>query len=195
MIYQGPCQQMVPHFEELGYHRPEKMDASDFAVEVASKEGKKLLLDPDEITERGMAPPPLTTVELLARYQSTPLWAEKTRAINNNNTNTQPIASHQWVEGEMMTYKNTWSTSFWVCLHREWTFFLRDRAFLGARLLQDLVLGICTGTIYWDLDPSAYNDRYGIIFSVLLTMSMQSMANLPIYYAQRSGKSHLHGMG
>jgi len=124
----------------------------------------------------------VTTAQFVERYESTPLWSEKQEGIHS-----LPSEPHIWKEEETMTYKNTWMTSFLVCLHREWIFFIRDRSFLVARLFQNLILGLVTGTIFWQISPTSYNDRYGVIFSVLVTLGLKSLSLIPIFYDQRTG--------
>lgn len=188
LIYQGPGPHMVPYFEELGYRCPPSMDASDFVMEIASKDDSRHLIDWDENAEKGLSSlaPPTTTADLRARYEATSLWSAKDAAIRTTIApRTTPL--HEWKEEEAETYKNTWITSLLVCLHREWIFFTRDKSFLAARLFQNLVLGIATGTIFWNLPSTSYNDRYGVIFSIVLALGLKSMASIPVFYQQRSG--------
>lgn len=53
---------------------------------------------------------------------------------------------------------------------------LRDRSYIAARLLQDLLLGLLTGLIFFNLNIEAVSTRFGAIYQTLLTIAFQVRA-------------------
>lgn len=70
-------------------------------------------------------------------------------------------------------FYNGWATSLLVCLEREIALTLRDRSYIAARLLQDLLLGLLTGLIFFNLNIEAVSTRYGAMYQTLLTIAFQ----------------------
>ncbi len=70
---------------------------------------------------------------------------------------------HIWRANETMKFYNPWATSMRLLLEREVTLTLRDRSYIGARLLQDVLLGLLTGLIFWKLNIEAVSTRFGAL--------------------------------
>ena len=70
-------------------------------------------------------------------------------------------------------FYNGWATSLRVCLEREIALTMRDRSYIAARLLQDLLLGLLTGLIFFNLNIEAVSTRFGAMYQTLLTIAFQ----------------------
>jgi hypothetical protein len=186
LIYQGPPSTAVPHFQALGYACPPKMDAADFLVEMNSRDGARYLRSLDELAEAGIDSPPVTADELKAAWEAGDSEGGEARASVLHTQEGPAPGSHAWKPGEAMAYKNGWWTNFRVCAAREWAFVVRDRSYMLARLAQNLVLGLVTGTIYWRIAESAPNDRMGVLYVLIAGIGTKSVSSIPIFFDHRS---------
>jgi hypothetical protein len=182
IAFQGAPGEAKQHFESLGFKCPPAMDLADFLVAVTGKTAnRKLLAARSELAESGLslASVPTTTAEFARLYRKSSHGRSRLAAVEDaaaaaaaaataavaagegDGAGAQSRLRSGWRENETMSFYNGWWTSLRVCLERELVLTLRDRSYIGARLLQDLLLGLLTGLIFFDLDIEAVSTRYG----------------------------------
>ena len=131
-----------------------------------------------EVTE----PPPRTAAEFHSAYRQSLFYAEKAVLLDDDTLS----GMHKWKSSEVGVFVNNWMTSLQLCIQREWTFFIRDKAFLIANVIQNVILGVVLGTIYFQVKPGQWMDRYGAIYTLLSVITVKGLTCVPIYFDHRA---------
>ncbi|KAL2652756.1 hypothetical protein R1flu_020884 [Riccia fluitans] len=86
IIYQGPKDDIIPYFSELGYTKPKHVDVADFLQEITTADGVHFI-------EPGFRP--LNTEEFHAAYLKSDMYADVLRIVNN-----PKVVQEIWVQSE-----------------------------------------------------------------------------------------------
>ncbi|OAE18414.1 hypothetical protein AXG93_3426s1070 [Marchantia polymorpha subsp. ruderalis] len=86
IIYQGPKEDVIPYFAELGYAKPKHVDVADFLQEITTSDGVHFV-------QPGFLP--LTHEEFHAAYLRSEMHADVERIVNNPKT-----IQELWVQSE-----------------------------------------------------------------------------------------------
>lgn len=92
-----------------------------------------------------------TTQTLVAHYWSSAHGRRQRAQLDQCASRPPSLRASDWKENELRRFRITWWSSLIICLRREATLTLRDKSYLRARLVQDVVLGLLTGLIYWNI--------------------------------------------
>ncbi len=128
-----------------------------------------------------------TTQAFVAHYWASPHGQRQQRLLASCESRPPSLRASDWKANEQRRFRTTWWTALVICLRREATLTLRDRSYLRARLVQDVVLGLLTGLIYWDIGRRpgvAPTTVFGAIYQAVLTIAFQTAACIPAYFAQ-----------
>ena len=71
---------------------------------------------------------PRLAPELAARFQATPIWAERKAILDDPDAK----KAADWKRTETQMFKNSWLYSLRLTLWREWTFVIRDKVGLSC---------------------------------------------------------------
>ena len=147
VIYSGPVEQVVPHFESLGYSLPERMDVADWLQALPTKDGTQFLTTSKPQDATGDVPAPATsnlTSEVLSqKFYDSPSGKQILDKLNNKNegeaqgdttTSIQDDpAIMQWMN---QRYHNTQFASLKLLVQREMLLWWRDKTQIKARIMQ-----------------------------------------------------------
>ncbi|KAL3683081.1 hypothetical protein R1sor_001103 [Riccia sorocarpa] len=86
IIYQGPKDDIIPYFAELGYTKPKHVDVADFLQEITTPDGIHFI-------EPGFRP--LNTEEFHAAYLKSDMYTDVLRVVNN-----PKVVQEIWVQSE-----------------------------------------------------------------------------------------------
>jgi hypothetical protein len=81
-------------------------------------------------------------------------------------------------------YRNNWYGSLKLLAHRECLLWWRDKAARKTRVAQDLVMGLITGTLFWQAWEES-SSVLGILFQSMFFISLGAMLKIAPQYAVR----------
>jgi hypothetical protein len=128
VIYSGPTEEVIGHFESLGYKIPERMDMADWLVALPTPDGKDFLVDKEAKH--------LTAEEFQGKYDSTQGADDLRKSIHG------PLENNEVGELVHTKYHNPWYRSLKLLINREMTLWWRDKYQIKARILQGEIFRI-----------------------------------------------------
>ena len=169
VIFAGPVADVTQHFKSLGYHQPERMDPADWLQSLPTADGAKFL--ENEGVEH------LTNAQFVQKYNESPRGQEMVRKIDASTTiggtTYTELEQHLSHEPFKKRYANSTWRSIKVVFAREFLLWWRDKYARMARLIQDLIMGVIVGTVFWQIsDPMTV---MGVIFQCVFFISMGAM--------------------
>jgi ABC-type multidrug transport system ATPase subunit len=198
VIYSGPVEDVVPYFESLGYRLPERMDAADWLQALPTKDGAEFLESrrggqneegPVEATTKH-----LTSEEFRVKFyeseQGKKILEEvsKPYEVSDNNRNN---VTDELIKYLGHRYMNSAWSSLKLLVYRECLLWWRDKAGIKTRIVQDLLMGLIAGTLFWQAsdDPTSV---LGIMFQSMFFISAGAILKVApqydvrgIYYKQQ----------
>lgn len=177
VIYSGPLEDVKDHFASLGYHCPDRMDVADWLVSLATKDGKNYL-----VPKEGEEATHLTADEFRVKFEESPRYKELLDSMD------EPITDEMRQQVDALAYvryQNKWYNSLKIVVQREMLLWWRDKYQLKARIMQDLIMGIIAGTLFWQAsdDPSSV---LGILFQSMFFVCIGAMLKVPEQFEPRS---------
>lgn len=182
VIYSGQLDQVVPHFESLGYFLPDSMDVADWLQSLPTKEGKSFLKDQNAKH--------LSSEEFKEKFDST----ESAKEVRLSNDEAVPEKDGEpLIEIASKHFQNSSYRSMKLLAAREMLLWWRDKYQIKARITQDLIMGIICGTVFWQQgwNPQSIS---GLLFQNLFFVALGAMMKVPaqfetrsIYYKQQDG--------
>lgn len=167
ILYKGPVDEITEHFKSLGYRQPERMDPADWLQSLPTKDGAKFLNGPDETAH-------LTNKQFVEKFDESDRGQETLQRLET------PVDEEmmQYLDHDMFRRRYALSTfrGIKIVCKREALLFFRDKYARYARLIQDLIMGLVVGTVFWQTeDPT---NRMGVVFQCVFFISMGSMLKI-----------------
>eukprot|EP00522_Entomoneis_paludosa_P012046 CAMPEP_0172443714 /NCGR_PEP_ID=MMETSP1065-20121228/3929_1 /TAXON_ID=265537 /ORGANISM="Amphiprora paludosa, Strain CCMP125" /LENGTH=1500 /DNA_ID=CAMNT_0013194039 /DNA_START=53 /DNA_END=4555 /DNA_ORIENTATION=+ len=195
IIYAGPVDYVLEHFESLGYELPDRMDVADWLQALPTKDGAAFLKKPrlDSIASAGsqvgtevaphseMSPKHLTTDEFVQKFyeseQGQEIMAKLASPMNEGKDAdfVRDIAKNR--------YANPTLTSLKLVIQRELLLWWRDKYQLKAKIGQNLILGVVVGTIFWD---ASVGSLIGVMFQSMFIQIIGAMLLIVKQFPYRS---------
>lgn len=182
VAYHGPMDKITAHFASIGLQLPTRKDVADFLVEITSS--AELRAEYCSLSD-GQKPPS----DLHAKYvEVCPSYTEMMTRLNDKIT-----AVQEW--GKYYSNEFTEPVSYYMklCLHRNLVVMKMNPAYMKTKFGQAFVMGIFTGTLYYELDYDEYTSKFGLLFSSLMYLGLSGMSAVPglierraVFYKQRS---------
>jgi len=162
VLYFGPVDEITAHFKSLGYAQPPRMDPADWLQSLPTKDGAKYLKDVTETTH-------LTTEQFVQKYTESPRGQDMLRRLE-----TEPSKINNMEHSAFKRrYANSTIESIKIVFLREFQLWRRDVYARKARLIQDLIMGLVVGTVFWQVqDPQTF---MGVVFQCVFFISMGAM--------------------
>ena len=196
LLYAGPIDKVESYFAELGYQAPSTMDVADFLQELSTPDGSADLFKPPKGSDRTEA----YTMKELADYFPISEYGQKIQA------DLQEPWEHLWerddahrirrgsksfdnkendaIDGRLEEkYLNSWLTSLRLCLARSFLIWTRDRRFLRANFIKNVIMGVSVGGVFFQTDDST--SVLGVLFQSTLFIMLGAMTAAPAQVAER----------
>ncbi|KAE9036720.1 hypothetical protein PR003_g6956 [Phytophthora rubi] len=179
IVYNGPREEVLGYFENLGFQCPPHRDVADFLMDLGTN--KQLQYEPraDGI--------PRTPREFSAAFEHSLTYGrmmsdlECSNAVQGNNVRQSEF------------YQSFW-TSTALLVKRQMIMMKREISTLIGRLAMNTVMALLYGCVFYQVDPTDPQLTMGIIFEVSLCLSMALLAQVPgiiaareVFYKQRRG--------
>ena len=164
VLYAGPVDEVTGHFKSLGYAQPERMDPADWLQSLPTKDGAQFLTGPEESAH-------LTNEQFVEKYVETARAQETLRQLGE----TWDEEKVRYLDKDMFRrrYANSALKSIKNVFKREALLWWRDGYARKARFMQDMIMGIIVGTVFWQVDDP--QTVIGVIFQSVFFISMGSM--------------------
>eukprot|EP00536_Pseudo-nitzschia_multiseries_P009814 jgi/Psemu1/242415/estExt_Genewise1.C_2850020 len=188
VIYSGPIEKSVPYFESLGYRLPERMDAADWLQALPTKTGADFL-DVTVQDETGEAPKlHLSSDEFHSKFYESEHGQKILKIldapIEKKKRNSDLFAFEKVRKQYTKRYRNSSLRSLKLLIARECLLWWRDKAGIKTRLIQDLLMGVIAGTVFWQ-GSDEVSSVLGILFQSMLFVALGAMMKVPPQYAVR----------
>jgi len=175
VIYSGPIDMVVSHFEGLGYKMPDRVDVADWLQTLPTPEGAKYLVDQRARESH------LSTDGFKRKFDESLMG----QAIKENNE--APLLDKfkiKDVDILKKRYQNGSYRSMKLLLNRELLLWWRDKYQIKARVAQDLVMGIIAGTLFWQQSDNPQSVM-GILFQSMFFICVGAMIKIPGQFEPR----------
>ncbi|CAM9133895.1 unnamed protein product [Choristocarpus tenellus] len=176
VIYHGPREDCMPHFNSLG------KDEADWLVELTGEIGRAYRMDPAELMDRGLGPPPETPQEFSAKWQETSTYNTLMETLSTSNDD----VPKKWPKAYTHTHGGSWLYYTRLCCRRQFSLLRRDVSFVKSQVLMAIAMGLVVGSIFFDLELEDANAKFGFVFFSLLFLATGGMAQIPTAVANRS---------
>ena len=178
IIYAGPIDQVVEYFEKLGYQLPARMDVADFLQTVSTPDGAELFKPADPSGQH-------YTAKRFAETFRSSVFGQK---IKHQLDSSHPFPLRELaatLDEEMGTdlslsideisdilsefrirFRNSFVRSTWLVLKRHFTIWRRDKRFVIANFIKNLVMGLSVGMVFYQADNAV--QYFGALFQGML---------------------------
>lgn len=182
LLYSGPIGEIEDYFADLGYHAPDTMDIADFCQTISTPDGAALYKPPEESLQKT----PYTADELAAAFQMSDRykdilktqkgpWANQWKLDQMDKDITTPMTSmlHQ-------KYRNGGIRNLWLNLVRNLVIWSRDKRFLIANAIKNVIMGVSVGGVFFQTDN--YISIYGVLFQLNLFIMLGTTFALSVSF-------------
>lgn len=163
IIYSGPVEDVVAHFQSLGYELPDRMDVADWLQTLPTKDGSQFLKDSEE-EDLGLSKSKrhLSTDEFSTKFYE----SEQGRKILDHLKSPLNEKDSQFVRDLTKDkYKNTSWDSMKLVVRRELVLWWRDKYQIKAKIMQALAVGVIDGTLFWQ--STSPTSIVGLLFQAM----------------------------
>lgn len=189
IIYAGPINRVVQYFEGLGYPLPKRMDVADYLQTVSTPDGAELFKPSSGSSQKTH----FTAKAFAEAFQSSHLGQEIIHALKSPHPhpwlsseksglpldeefNLQLEEDHHQIPLQLkIQYRNSFLRSTWLVMKRHFTSWIRDRRFVIANFVKNLVMGLSVGMVFFQTNAPA--QMFGALFQSMLFI----MLGMPLY--------------
>eukprot|EP00971_Amphidinium_carterae_P072079 1425540-Amphidinium_carterae.1 len=170
---------VLDHFESLGYRCPARQDVADYLQEVTTQVGAQFLMSPEELKTRGITPP-RTTDEFAMRWMET----KEAKAMEVNIASPHP--PHVVLEEFQQKYAQHWARSMLNCSKVFLILLRRDPKALLAQLIGNLLVGAVVALLFTDLGLDDVQSKLGLIFLTTTNFGLMSAGSMADAFTLRA---------
>lgn len=174
IVYQGPREEILPYFEELGYYCPEHVDEADFLQVLPTDEGKRYI-----VPKEGRVVPS-GSEQLAQAWKNSNIYKRMIKDMENSQETTDLEAGTKqakkfyWSQEFKEQFASSFFYHFLLTLHRQYLITIRDTSFITARVGQNIITGIITGSLFSNIAITDVNSMRGLIFQSMLSGTLNS---------------------
>ena len=181
IIYFGPVEDVVDHFNRLGYVIPDRMDVADWLQVISTKEGWIYLQDVDGKDPEAGKARHLTPEQFRERFHESELGK---RLMDQVQGQPDMAARDMILKMAETKFHNSSIQSLKLVMQRELLLFWRDKSAIKAKVLQNTIMGIVVGTLYFQ--SSSPQDLVGAIFQTMFFSAIGAMSPVMAQFPARS---------
>jgi ABC-type multidrug transport system ATPase subunit len=165
ILFAGPISEVENYFSGLGYRSPNEMDVADFLQEISTADGTALYQNDLDMNGNGK---PYTMSGLADQFRLSAFYTRITDAqelpwkISWDETK-------DGVDAYGTTYKryqNSFPRSVYLNLVRNIVLWSRDKRFLIANAIKNVIMGVSVGGIFYN--TTAFISFFGVTFQTCL---------------------------
>lgn len=181
-VYFGPREQAESWFLSMGFHRPPQRSVPDFIATVANPDMRHEYL-PQRETSALEQPLPTTSEEFAARFAESEIAGKMSshaqEVISRQDTGDLHVPEALIKAGKNHSLQKP-RHQIKAVGKRQVRFYGATRHDVFADLMQNLILGVILGSIFWQLPDTAggASSRAGLIFLGMLFMGLSALAKM-----------------
>jgi hypothetical protein len=172
----GPTTAVLNYFKSLGYSCPQNIDVADFLQELPTAEGHRF------IDQESLTTAPRGTNALSEAFKQSQIFQTMLQEMDDSTNRHQ---NFQWPKWTTESYATSTFDSIVYCLHRQIKLTLRDKPLILSRLMQAIVIGAITGSLFNNTPNEDTQTLSGMLFFDVLFGALSSMALIPVIFNQR----------
>lgn len=175
VIYAGPVTKVEDYFASLGYRAPDQCDVADFLQVLSTPDGANLYIDDDSpYTMEGFAQA-FRDSEEFQHIQDRQTMPWETGWDITKSEHLLPITTTTAVL--RTKYRNSGMRSTWLNLRRNLVIWKRDKRFLIANAIKNVIMGVSVGGVFFQTDNVV--SIYGVLFQLNLFIMLGAMTSVP----------------
>ena len=197
VFYHGPVSDVLSFFSDLGFDCPTRKDVPSFLLEVATPAGQMLYANENLRKRFGLTQSssgedfPLARVSkfreqsMSVEEMSRRFWQENKHGIAMKELLKKPMDPSTFhplsLEKELRYALGPWQ-SIYVTTQRQYTLMMRDKVLLKGRIIQTIVLGLITGSLFYQLPITFEGSRsyFGACFMTVLFLTFGGFPQMPM---------------
>jgi ABC-type multidrug transport system ATPase subunit len=180
VLYAGPVTTVEDYFGGLGYRACDQCDVADFLQVLSTPDGAQLYIDEGSpYTTEGFAQA-FRDSEEFQRIQDRQTMPWETEWKNTKSEHL-PITTTTAVLKKK--YRNSGIRSTWLNLRRNLVIWKRDKRFLIANTVKNVIMGISVGGVFFQTDSVV--SIYGVLFQLNLFIMLGAMTSVPQHVDDR----------
>jgi ABC-type multidrug transport system ATPase subunit len=185
ILYSGPVGEIEDYFARLGYVAPDTMDVADFCQVISSPDGAKLYKQPEGSPQET----PYKVDELAAAFQRSDQYQKVLNIQKGPWANTWTSDTMDSVNSTPMTtmlhqrFRNSGIRNLWLNLVRNLVIWSRDKRFLIANAIKNLIMGVSVGGVFYQTTNSV--SIFGVLFQLNLFIMLGAMTSIPAQVEDR----------
>ena len=163
ILYAGPISEVEGYFETLGYQPPDQMDIADFLQEISTPGPNSLYKAEFDMNGLGK---PYSMSELADQFRLSVYYQK----IEHEQAEPWELS---WVDGKaplvgnvIKKYRNSFPRATFLNLSRTLLVWSRDRRFLVANAIKNIIMGVSVGGVFYQTDN--YVSIFGVCFQINL---------------------------
>merc|ERR1711871_1430520 len=177
-MFQGTVDEAVSFFGSVGYPVPQQVDLADFMLDMTS-EFKSLY------AREGVS---LSNEAIIAEFRKSEPFVRTSKRLQEHQTPSKPAVQDDALVDKQYkkVFARSWFQQLWIIAAFQFKYQLRDKEVLQARFGQAVMMGLMSGSLFWDMEDGNFPIRYGFLYFAMLLMSFTAFAMLPQVFAMRS---------
>ncbi|GBG26263.1 ABC transporter G family member 40 [Hondaea fermentalgiana] len=183
VIYHGPRVTILEYFEKLGYACPKYKDPADYLQELPTNLGENYIRE-----DVDRASVPRTSEEFAACFRESEHFANMRDYSNAPSKKYNDPSLHD-VESAIMKspkFMKSWPELTGVVFWRQFKVLSRNKTFMIARIIQNVVMGLLMGLFTLQLPFNQYYIKTAVLYFMLMFVGVGSAPLLNDVIAQRN---------
>lgn len=190
LLYFGPTSDAEQYFNGLGLYRPQHRSLPDFLSTVADPLIQTEYLDDPHSRSTEQTTAGLDTDTLATNFRESALYTRMQDTIASVKAQPRDETLHPKEHIAKIGAKNVLQSPRYqiaALARRQWRHIMSIRRSFLAEVVQNLILGLLLGSIFWQLPDTAggANSRGGILFLMLLLIGLSSLAKIPVRFEEK----------
>ncbi|KAG1703557.1 hypothetical protein DVH05_007501 [Phytophthora capsici] len=182
VLYNGPRNQVLPYFQNLGLVCPLDVDIADFLLDIATNQQQQYeMVQSGSIKSRRL---PRLGEEFAHRFRQSSIFRDTVTMLE--------IPPKMEMFGDAVQhllktsqYRQSFWTSTSTLISRQLTITLRNKSFLCARALMVVGGGLIYGTTFFNVDLTNVQVTLGIVYQTAIFLSVGQVSEMTTFMATR----------
>ncbi|CEG38885.1 atp-binding cassette superfamily [Plasmopara halstedii] len=180
IMYHGPREQIVSHFESLGFECPPERDIADYLLDLGTNQQYKYEVP----LHSEIAHHPRLAREFAEHYRRSSIYNNMLKALKAPYD--PKLLEYKSIDIDPMPefHQTFWDNTL-TLMERQQKLTMRNTAFLKGRGIMVVVMGLVNASTFWKVDPTNVQVLLGVLFQAVLFLSLGQASQIPTYLTAR----------
>ncbi|KAG7386626.1 hypothetical protein PHYPSEUDO_015410 [Phytophthora pseudosyringae] len=191
VMYQGPREQVLPYFENLGFACSADRDVADYLLDLGTDEQYQYEIAKAGTHPSQQCPAPRLASEFAELFQQSHIHHETLCALESPMSIERAKDAKEHID-KMPEFRQRFWSSAWTLTRRQTTIALRNTAFMRVRAFMVVFMGLVYASTFYQVDPANVQVSLGVLFQGTMFLQLGQASQIPsfiaareIYYKQR----------